>query len=551
MTFDELVQKLFISQGNEAVCKQWLNEALHEVTHFIQNTAGDKIHSDVSLKRLEKVFHQLDFPLHGEPIEVVFNDTLKQVVKHSVRLASPYFVGHMTGLTPYFSLIAELFICALNQNVVKIETALSASFVEGQTLVWLHRLVYNFQETFYKFHIHNPNSSLGNVTSGGTVGNYTALAVAREMACPGVRKLGLMGAMKQNEISNFVVFASSRVHYSVKKACGLLGIGENAVVSIPVDSHTNKIRIDILKQEILVRKKQDKRLKILAIVGVAGSTETGSVDSLSELSEIAKAENTWFHVDAAWGAPMLFSAKEKNKLAGIELADSVTLDGHKLFYLPMSHGAVLFKNPNQLDLLKHNAQYIIREGSVDLGRTTLEGSRRFDSLKMWFFLKTFGHAGYRKLVDRSIQLTLQFAHLVEQTEEFELCSSPESNILTYRYIPKQLREKFKRIKIKSNSNTFNTFETELLNKINVEIQKQQRNNGKSFVSRTSLESLLSSTEKSVVLRVVLFNPLSTLEILASILEEQKTLGATIEQSSKTQGASPQATDTENLAQSKI
>jgi putative pyridoxal-dependent aspartate 1-decarboxylase len=521
MTFEELVQKLFISQGNEAVCKKWLNEALHEVTQFIQNTSGDKIHSDVSLKRLEKVFHQLDFPKNGESIEVVFEETLKNVVKHSVRLASPYFVGHMTGLTPYFSLITELFICALNQNVVKIETALSASFVEGQSLVWLHRLVYGFQDTFYKFHIHNPNSNLGNVTSGGTIGNYTALAVARELCCPGVRKLGLLAAMKQNNISEFVVFASQRVHYSVKKACGVLGIGENSVVSVPVERYTNKINLDALKTEILVRKESNPNIRILAIIGIAGSTETGSIDDLLELSNISRQENAWFHVDAAWGAPLLFSSHEKEKLAGIELADSVTLDGHKLFYLPMSHGAVLFRDPKHLDVLKHNAQYIIREGSVDLGRTTLEGSRRFDSLKMWFFLKTFGYSGYRKLIDRSIQLTKQFAEVLKNSQDFELCSFPASNILTYRFLPKSLRNVKKS---RGSGLVFTESDTNSLNLLNVEIQKQQRNNGKSFVSRTSLESLESSEFPSVVFRVVLFNPLSTIEILSSILEEQKALG---------------------------
>jgi glutamate/tyrosine decarboxylase-like PLP-dependent enzyme len=273
-----------------------------------------------------------------------------------------------------------------------------------------------------------------------------------------------------------------------------------------------------LNEKIQEKKQINPSVKILAIVGVAGTTETGSIDDLKSLSEIALREQAWFHVDAAWGAPLLFSEQFRLKMQGIEKANSVTLDGHKLFYLPMSHGCVLFKDPKHLDLLKHSAQYIIRKGSVDLGRTTLEGSRRFESLKMWFFLKTFGYSGYQKLIERSVNLTLEFSRLVQRSPEFELCSEPESNIVTYRFLPPKFRDK------KQLGHFFNEEETRLVNKINVEVQKQQRNNGKSFVSRTMLESLNSSVFSSVVLRVVLFNPLTTIEILTAILKEQKELG---------------------------
>jgi putative pyridoxal-dependent aspartate 1-decarboxylase len=527
VTFDDLKLKYFLSESNESECAMWLQIALKEAASFMRNADNHKIHSDITLPELEKLFNDPNPPEMGQSLSEVFRESVDKVMRHSVRVASPDFIGHMTGVTPYFSLICDLLICALNQNVVKIETALSASFVEGQTLAWLHRMVYGFAKEFYEANLHSPSTALGNVTNGGTVGNITALTVARNLKFPLARRKGIAAAMSKAGANGIAILVSKRGHYSVKKAAQVLGIGEDNVMDIPVHPFSNKIDLTALKNKI--KDLQSEQTAILAIIGVAGSTETGSIDDLQQMAAIARENRIWFHVDAAWGGPLLLSQTHRNLLQGIECADSVVLDGHKLFYIPMSHGTVLFKDPRALDSLRHTARYIIRSGSVDLGRTTLEGSRRFDSFKMWFFLKVLGKNGFNDLLNHATNLAARFGQLVQHHDSFQLTSCVETNILTYRYVPAAWKQKLEAIRLQSvqkvsaKEHAAYLFANAFLNEINVDVQKKQRQAGKSFVSRTTLESVTPGIE-AVVLRAVLFHPNTECSNLEAILQEQLTLG---------------------------
>lgn len=522
MNFEEMRHKYFLDSGNQDLCALWLHRALEASFHFLQNPEHLKIHSDVTLPDLEKIFHECEAPQLGEGLEATFQQAVHVVLRHSVRVANPYFIGHMTQSVPYFGLIVDLLTSALNQNVVKIETALSASFVEGQTLVWLHKLVFGRSESYYRRVIHNPEVCLGNVTSGGTLGNMTALTVARNLKLPNSNNKGVAQALVESGYSRVVILTSKRVHYSIRKAASVLGLGGDNVLEIPVKNFSNSMDIEELENQIAILKQE--KVLILAIVGVAGSTETGSIDDLPALAQTAQAHDIWFHVDAAWGGAILLSDKYKQILDGIQLADSVILDGHKLFYLPLSNGAVLFKNEKHLDSLRHTARYIIRQGSVDLGRTSLEGSRRFDSFKMWFFLKVFGTTGYGTLINHSLELTRKFETMVNESNCFQATSQVQTNIFTYRYLPEGWKEKLNAQKDKLEiPQSLLTFANDFLNSLNVEIQKVQRQNGRSFVSRTTLESVFPGHE-TVVFRVLPFNPLTTPHILADILSEQKVIG---------------------------
>jgi glutamate decarboxylase len=242
---------------------------------------------------------------------------------------------------------------------------------------------------------------------------------------------------------------------------------------------------------------------------------------------LARDRGIWFHVDAAWGGALVLSEKHRPLVAGIEEADSVVLDGHKLFYLTMSHGAVLFRNERALDAVRHSANYIIRPGSVDLGRTSLEGSRRFDSFKLWFFLKTMGRAGYEALITHSLELAQEYARLVNEHASFELTSPPETNIFTYRFVPSAWRGVLLAARAEPPRAPWQIscfrFANEFLNDVNIEIQKRQRLEGRSFVSRTTLESVYLGVEIAV-LRVVLMNPFTTPVIVSEILADEERLG---------------------------
>jgi glutamate decarboxylase len=531
MTSKDAMRELFFQPEAENATRRLVERHLDIALAFLNPKNGNKVHSDRSLPDLEALFHEVEIPHTGVGVEKALKQAVERVVKHAVHVGDPRYIGHMTGATPTFHLGLELLIAAMNQNVVKIETALSGSFVEGQLLAWIHRLVFGKNAEFYKARMHKPDLCFGNVTSGGTLGNLTALAVARNKKIPRCRDWGVLEAIERMGKRKIGIYASKRVHYSIRKAASVLGLGTQSVHEIPVIPFTNQINLQALEQ--VLAQHQAQGILPLAIVGVAGSTETGSTDDLVSLSQLAQRAGAWFHVDAAWGGPLLLCEQGRNLLKGIELADSVVLDGHKLFSVPMAQGMVLFRDESSLDVLRHTARYIIRAGSVDLGRTSLEGSRRFDSFKLWFALWALGRKGYSQLMEHSLHLGQTFANLIESSSSFQLTSEVKSNIITWRYVPARWKQRLEALRVTVLQNGHATAKdstlqqlTALLNEATLEIQKIQRQNGKSFVSRTTLESVLPGTD-TVVFRAVLFHPLTSAESLAEVLAEQKDVGETV------------------------
>ncbi|MEN9530103.1 MAG: hypothetical protein RI932_1976 [Pseudomonadota bacterium] len=531
MTSKNAMQELFFQPDAEAAVRKQVEQYLDLALAFLNPKKNSTVQSDLNLPDLEALFPEVEIPAAGIGLDKALKLASERVVKHAVHVGDPHYIGHMTGATPTFHLGLELLIAAMNQNVVKIETALSGSFVEGQLLAWIHRLIFGKNAEYYKARMHKPELCFGNVTSGGTMGNLTALAVARNKKIPRCRDWGVFEALERMGKKKVGIYASKRVHYSVRKAASVLGLGSNSVHEIPVLPFSNQINLEILEQ--ILAQHQAQGILPLAIIGVAGSTETGSNDDLAALAALAQRAGAWFHVDAAWGGPLLLCEQGRSLLKGIELADSVVLDGHKLFSVPMAQGMVLFRDESALDVLRHSARYIIRAGSVDLGRTSLEGSRRFDSFKLWFALWALGRKGYAQLMENSLQLGQSFSALVKNSNSFQLTSEVQSNIVTWRYVPACWKERLLKIHKETLQNSSaaakdNTLQqlTTLLNEATVEIQKIQRQNGKSFVSRTTLESVLPGTD-TVVFRAVLFHPLTSSKILAEVLAEQKDIGDTV------------------------
>jgi glutamate decarboxylase len=250
------------------------------------------------------------------------------------------------------------------------------------------------------------------------------------------------------------------------------------------------------------------------VVGIAGTTETGNIDPLEELADFAEEIGCHFHVDAAWGGPTLFSGRYRSLLAGIERADSVTIDAHKQLYVPMGAGMVVFRDPTALSAIEHHANYILRHGSKDLGSHTLEGSRPGMSMLVHAGFSIIGRKGYELLIDMGIERAKTFAEMIRNHPDFELTSEPELNILTYRYVPRTARPLLER-GTERQREAVNT----LLDQVCMLLQKFQREAGKTFVSRTRLR-MARYGEDITVLRSVLANPLTTSEILAGVLHEQ-------------------------------
>jgi putative pyridoxal-dependent aspartate 1-decarboxylase len=535
-SFDYL-RKLFIMPDSPDKFMEFGNALLEMIHEFFQEKKG--LHKRITLPELAQIFDQTSTPEDPHLIRDVLQEIKDKVTVHSVKVGSPYYIGHMTSAIPYFMIFLEIIIAALNQNQVKIETAKASSFVERELIAWMHRIIFNRDDSFYRKHIQNPKIALGNVTSGGTISNLTALMVARERSFPadrnfpGIRKVGVEGALNYYGYSKMVVLVSIRGHYSIRKSANLLGLGEKNVIYIPVDTY-NRINIKALRKTIQNIKRNDlekgTKTKIMSIIGIAGTTETGNIDNLMELGDIAREEDAYFHVDAAWGGAALIVNEYKSLFRGIEKADSVAVDAHKLLYCPMSMGIVVFRNEKDLNHLKTISQYVNRPDSVDTGRFTIEGSRSFACLKPWASLKIIGRDGYRLLFGQAQEATSTFKRILEESGNFEILNHPELFILNYRLAPKRIMEKLnewvERKKTLSNNNDRKNLTKKIqklnsvLNTLNILLQKSIRQDDTTFVSRTILESTRYRPQRIVVLRGVLINPLINNDILKKIVSTQ-------------------------------
>ncbi|MCC5601601.1 pyridoxal-dependent aspartate 1-decarboxylase PanP [Nostoc favosum] len=478
---------------------------------------ADSANTNVDIECIVKNFGDTKIPAQPTNFESYFQSLNENVVAHSIHTSAPQFIGHMTSALPAFVRPLAKLMTAMNQNAVKIETAKALSFCEREALAMMHRQIYNLSDNFYAQHIQNNQSTLGILVSGGTTANITALWCARNKSLGakneflGIEKEGLSAALNFYGYKGAVVIGSELMHFSFDKAADLMGISTKNLMRVPVDSN-NRVNIKALRQAVADCRQQN--LHIIAIVGIAGTTDSGSVDPLEEIAEIAQENNIHFHVDAAWGGPVIFSRKYQHKLAGIEKADSVTIDGHKQLYLPMGIGMVFFRNPHLASSIEKQASYTMRKGSFDLGKRALEGSRPGMALFLHAGLKLIGLNGYEFLIDEGIRKTQYMAAQVAAMPEFELLADPDTNLLLYRYIPEQFREIVANKKLSETDN-------QLINNFNETLQKMQRQIGRTFISRTTKTTISLGKEIPVIaMRAVIANPLTTEADIDAVLNDQ-------------------------------
>ena len=468
-----------------------------------------------------------DCTIPDEPagIESFINYLEENVIAYSTRTASPLFIGHMTSSLPYFMREIARLVVAMNQNVVKVETAKALTPYERQAIARVHHLIYGFGREFYSRYAQRSDGALGAIVSGGTVANITALWCARNSSFPasgagvGIAAEGLAATLDRHGYRRAVIIGSSQMHYSFDKAADVLGIGVSGIIKIPTDSQK---RIDLNELRNRVAECRDQRMHIIALVGNAGTTDCGAIDPLEEMAEIAREEGIHFHVDAAWGGPLLFSDDHRQKLEGIEKADSVTIDGHKQLYLPIGVGMVIMRDPKTVQSIEKNAQYIVRAGSKDAGRYALEGSRPGTAIFLNAALQLIGRKGYEYLINEGIRKARYMANSILNRQEFELLLIPQINILLYRYIPEPWRDAASRGELDDAAN-------EAINECNKALQEEQSGAGRTFVSRTTICSAQYGSDMPIVaLRAVIANPLTTESDIDSVLNDQVSLAAKLQ-----------------------
>ncbi|MEU8518005.1 aspartate aminotransferase family protein [Streptomyces sp. NPDC048577] len=340
-------------------------------------------------------------------------DELENVyLRDAVYFHHPRYLGHLNCPVVIPAVLGEAVLSAVNSSLDTWDQSAGGTLIERKLIDWTTA------------RIGLGPAADGVFTSGGTQSNLQALLLAREES--GTADLGRLR-----------IFASECSHFSVQKSATLLGLGRDAVVSVPVD-RDKRMQSVVLAAELETCRAEG--LIPMAIVATAGTTDFGSLDPLPEIAALAAEYGAWMHVDAAYGCGLLASRTRRNLLDGIERADSVTVDYHKSFFQPVSSSAVLVRDRHALRHATYHADYLNPRRSVEelipnQVDKSLQTTRRFDALKLWMTLRVMGADGVGRLFDEVCDLAGAGWDLLRRDPRFEVVVEPRLSTLVYRYVP--------------------------------------------------------------------------------------------------------------------
>jgi L-2,4-diaminobutyrate decarboxylase len=351
--------------------------------------------------------------------------TLRTVVANSIAVAHPHTAAHLHCPPLLAALAAEVVISALNQSMDSFDQAPIATVVEQKLIQWLCT------------EVGLPKTADGTFTTGGSQSNYMGLLLARDAFCLKQWNCSVQKSGLPHEARRLRLFCSEVAHFTVEKSASQLGLGTDSVVRVEVDEQFRMNPAD-LRDALSAAHAQG--LLPLAVVATAGTTDFGSVDPLPELTALARSAGAWLHVDAAYGGALLFSAQHREKLRGIEQADSLSIDFHKLFWQPIPCSVFLLRDARHFDAIKLHADYLNPElhedsGIPNLVTTSLLTTRRFDALKLWISFQSLGRGKLAAMIDRTITLAAHAAKIIRNTPRLELMSEPQLSTVVFRCVP--------------------------------------------------------------------------------------------------------------------
>jgi L-2,4-diaminobutyrate decarboxylase len=399
-------------------------ELMTRVTEVIASCLPDQPYNGKSPAALSALIEPAFLPDEGATPGAVF-DQLGAIISNSVSVSHPNTVAHLHCPPLLTTLAAEAVISALNQSMDSFDQAPIATVLEQKFMQWLAS------------EAGLPATANGTFTPGGTQSNYMGLLLARDAFLKSrfqwpAQKRGL-----PPEGARMRILCSEVAHFTVEKSAAQLGLGTDAVVRVAVDA-AFRMRPESLR--VALDDMRDKDLLPFAIVATAGTTDFGSVDPLPEIAALARSAGAWLHVDAAYGSALLFSRRHRDKLEGIELADSLGIDFHKLFWQPIPASAFLLRDARHFELIELHADYLNPEtheeqGIPNLVTSSLLTTRRFDVLKPWFSFQLLGRQKLGAMIDRTIELALCAASAVSRTSSLQLVHGASLSSVVFRYLP--------------------------------------------------------------------------------------------------------------------
>lgn len=391
------------------------------IGEHVAGLANRRVTPEATPAELEKLFDE-PFPEKGIALEEILARFRDDIAPNAMGVPSPRYFGQFNPTPLPIGVWADALASMLNQNGGAWRNGPSSAMIEARVIRWLCDLLNYGPQSF------------GTLASGGSEANLIALKCARDSVAASIKDRGVRAAP-----GDLVIYASDQCHFSIDKSADILGLGREGVHKIPTDDRFHIIP-DALREAIA----RDRKAGLVpcCVVGVAGTTSSGVIDPLEPLAAIARENDCWYHVDAAYGGPLAFSPQHRDKLRGIDLADSITFDPHKWMFVPFSCGATLVRDGGRVlrDAFDMTPEYLNEDrGGADVEfdffRYGQMGTRRFNSLKLWMAIKFMGREGYAKTVERQIDLTKYLAQQIDALKDFKRVGEVETAVCCFRFLP--------------------------------------------------------------------------------------------------------------------
>jgi aromatic-L-amino-acid decarboxylase len=419
----------------------------------------------------------VDFPVseRGISIEAAIELVEREVVRPGGNTASGGHLAYIPGGGIYHAALGD-FLAAVSNKYAGI-------FFAGPGPVRMENLLVRWVADLVGY----PTGAAGNIASGGSIANLTAIATARDAH-------GLRGA----DYASAVVYLTTQAHHCIEKALRIAGMGESPIRQIPMDSGY-RMRPDALEQAIAADRVRD--LRPWLVIAAAGTTDTGAVDPLDAIATIARRERCWFHVDAAYGGFFLLTEDGRQALRGIERSDSVVLDPHKGLFLPYGAGVVVVRDAAPL-LASHDysgsyMQDALREpGEISPADVSPELSKHFRALRMWLPLMLVGIGPFRAALEEKLLLAHYFYREIERAG-YEVGPPPDLSVVTYRWVPSGAGP-------------------ERIDELNRAIVEGARRDGRLFLSSTMLDGRFTLRMAALAFRT----HRRTIDLAVRVLREQ-------------------------------
>ena len=320
------------------------------------------------------------------PLKELMAQTQEMIQKWNLNTCHPKYMGLFNGPAHFSSVIADALTAAWNPQLSVWSHSAASNEIEAHTIRFFLEL-FGFSE----------NDSMGHFTSGGSEANATGVLCAVNHAFPSFKNLGGLAFKKSPWI-----YASEYAHHSVQKAVASVGIGIDHIRVVPADGD---LRMDVRALNQMIQE-DEKSGQPFCVVATAGTTSAGIIDPLELVAEVCAAKNLWLHVDAAWGGAAQFSPNLRKYLNGIERADSITIDAHKWLAVAMGAGLFLCRQKKTLECtFALKAEYMPSSvpNTTDFHKTSLQWSRRFMGLKVFFALAELGREGFKNQIEKQTQ----------------------------------------------------------------------------------------------------------------------------------------------------